>query len=275
MSLAGFRGAPLLTVPALLAFLVQPARTQIQRVTIGPQIAKLRPLTPDQETALAAVRAYSEAYIESLPDYMCIQTTKRTAQSARLDAFPIMDTVREQVTFSGHKETYEVQTLNGKPVHMARSALGGNISSGEFGTMLERLFDPVSAVQFGYERKTTLRGVAVDVFAYRVSNEHGYTLYSGNQKYESAWEGLIYADRATGAVMRISMDCVGIPFNFPVHHLNMTLDYGRVKIGQREYLLPAKFELTQESSGGVTNNRAEYGGYRKFETDASFSTTEP
>jgi len=185
-----------------------------------------------------------------------------------------MDTVREQVTFSGHQETYEVQSLNGKPVHMARSALGGNISSGEFGTMLERLFDPVSAVDFGYERKTTLRGVAVDVFAYRVSKEHGYTLYSGNQKYESAWEGLVYADHATSAVMRISMDCFGIPVNFPVHHLNMTLDYARVKIGEREYLLPSKFELTQESSGGVTINRAQYGGYRKFETEASFSTPE-
>jgi hypothetical protein len=157
---------------------------------------------------------------------------------------------------------------------MDRSELGGNISSGEFGTLLERLFAPESAAQFGFERRTTLRGVPVDVFVYQVSNTHGYTLFSGAQKYESAWEGLIYAARATGAVMRISMEVTGIPPNFPVHHLNMTLDYGPAKIGGVEYLLPSHFELTQESSGGVTRNRADYGSYRKFETEASLSPAE-
>ena len=38
------------------------------------------PLTKDQEVALARVRAWSEGYSASLPDYICIQTTKRNAQ---------------------------------------------------------------------------------------------------------------------------------------------------------------------------------------------------
>ena len=47
------------------------------------------------------------------------------------------------------------------------------------------------------------------------SSAHGYTLYGGAQKYESAWEGLIYADHSNGAVLRIRMECIGIPMNFP------------------------------------------------------------
>jgi len=262
-------------VLAVLAVLSHSAFAQVQRVTITPQIAKLRPLTEDQEKTLAGVRAYSEAYLRGLPDFMCIQVTKRTAQSARLDAFPISDTVREQVTFSDRTESYEVQSVNGKPVQKGHNALGGNMSSGEFGTLLDRVFQPESATEFGWERRTTLRGAPVDVFVYRVSKDHGYTLYSGGQKYESAWEGLIYADHRNGAVLRIRMDVTGLPTNFPVHNLNMTVDYAPVKIGDREYILPAHFELTQESSGGVTNNHAEYGPYRKFETDARFSTPEP
>jgi hypothetical protein len=260
---------------AMLALIAVPAFAQVQRVTLTPQIAKLRPPTSDQMRALANIRAYSVAYIRNLPNFTCVQTTKRSAQAAALDAWPIRDEVRELVTFSGHSETYEVQSLNGKPVHMSRSALGGNVSSGEFGALLDRIFDSGSATEFGYERRTTIRGAAVDVFAYRVSPDHGYTLYSGRQKYESGWEGLIYADHASGAVLRIRMECIGIPMNFPVHHFHMTVEYGPSKIGDQEYFLPSHFDLTQESSGGVTVNHAEYGSYHKFETEASFSPVAP
>ena len=246
---------------------------QNPRVMLSPQLAELRPLTEDQARLLAAIRAYSAAYMKNLPDYTCVQTTKRSAQSAKLDSWPVGDEIRELVTFSEHRETYETQSVNGKPSHLDRAALGGNVSSGEFGSLLERIFYPESAAQFGFERRTTLRGVKVDVFAYRVPSEHGYTLFSGRQKYESAWEGMIYADHASGMVLRIRMECIGIPRNFPVHSLSMTLDYGSVKIGEREYILPSHFELTQESSGGNTQNKADYGSYRKFETEARFDPT--
>ena len=49
----------------------------------------------------------------------------------------------------------------------------------------------------------------------------------------------------------------------------MTLDYGNTRIGEREYILPAHFELLQESSGRVKRS-ANYGSYRKFETEATF-----
>jgi hypothetical protein len=266
---------PAVVTCALLCLTGLPAAAQIQRVLITPQIVRLRPLTEDQTRILTGIKTWSAGYLESLPDYICIQTTKRHAQAAQIDSWPMSDEVREAVTWSGHKESYEVLSVNGKPFHGDRTSLRGNFSTGEFGTILQRLFDADSTAEFGYERRTTLRGVPVDVFDYQVSNAHGYTLYSGPQKYESAWEGLVYADRRTGAVLRIAMECTGIPANFPVHHLSMTLDFGPARVGDREYLLPAHFELTQESSGGYTNNRADYGSYRKFETDASFRPDGP
>jgi hypothetical protein len=267
----------MLAIPALLIQWMTAGLNfaQVQRVTITPQITQLRALTAEQELILAKVRAWSEGYMRSLPDYFCIQTTRRNAQPAGFNSWPISDELRESVTWSGQRETYQVLSVNGRPVQVELRKLGGNISTGEFGTILDRLFDPESAAEFGYERRTTLRGVAVDVFAYKVANSHGYTLYSGMQQYESAWEGLVYADRASGAVLRIRMECTGIPVNFPVHHLSITLDYGPAKIGGREFILPAHFELTQESSNGVTKNNASYGAYRKFEAEATFVPDEP
>lgn len=247
-----------------------------QQVTIAPR-SKIGPLTQEQEQTLAGVRNYVENYVRNLPDYLCVQTTKRDFQPAALNSWPSGDEIREVITFSGHRETYEVQSVNGKPVHLKRSELGGNISSGEFGTWLERIFDPASRAEFTYQRRTTLRGVPVDVFTYRVSRDHGYTLQSGPplQEYVSAWEGLIYAERATGAVLRIRMECTGIPAGFPVRNLNLTLDYNHVKIGDREYILPFHLELREQSVRGETRNVADYRSYRKFETDTTFSPVEP
>jgi hypothetical protein len=245
-------------------------------VAAGPVWAQPRPMTPQQEQALAAVKDYAQNYIRDLPDYMCIQTTHRDVQPVSGSGFPYGDEVRELVTFFGNRETYEVQSVNGKPVHSNRSALGGNVSTGEFGTLLERVFDPASAAEFGYQRRAKIRGAAVDVFSYRVSKAHGYTLYSGPvRKYVADWEGLIYADRATSAVLRVRMECTDIPVGFPVRHLTITLDYGPATIGGRSYNLPSHFELDEASSHGFAKNRGDYGHYRKFETEATFSPAEP
>ena len=146
---------------------------------IIPRSAKESPLTEEQTRALSAVKAHARDYIQRFPDYMCVQTTRRTFQPAALNAWPTGDEVRELVTFSGHRESCEVQSLNGKKVHVDHAALGGNISSGEYGTLLERIFDPDAAAEIGFERGTILRGMPVDVFTYKVSKEHGYSLHSG------------------------------------------------------------------------------------------------
>ena len=93
--------------------------------------------------------------------------------------------------------------------------------------------------------------------------------------YVSAWQGSIYANSATGAVLRIRMECTGIPSDFPVHSLNLTLDYSPMKIGDRDYILPSRFELEQAGISGFTRNRAEYHSYRKFAAETTFSPAAP
>jgi len=59
--------------------------------------AQSRPMTQEQERALAGVKAYAEQYVHSLPDYMCIQTTRREIQPSALYPHPAGDEVRELV----------------------------------------------------------------------------------------------------------------------------------------------------------------------------------
>lgn len=149
---------------AILAVLIPSLEVaQIQRVMITPQIAKLRPLTDDQKMTLASIRVWSEGYMRSLPDYICISDHEAARQPTGLNSWPMSDEVRQAVTWSGHRETYEILSVNGKSVHKELRSLGGNFSTGEFGTILDRLLGAESAAEFGYERRTTLRGVPVDV----------------------------------------------------------------------------------------------------------------
>jgi hypothetical protein len=118
--------------------------------------------------------------------------------------------------------------------------------------------------------------VTVDTFAYSVSRDHGYTLHSGaSQAYVSAWQGLIDIDRTAGAVLRIRMECTGIPRGFPVHRLTIQMDYAPAKIGDRDYLLPYNFQLEQEADGGFTKNHAVFRSYQKFEASSTFMPEQP
>ena len=83
------------------------------------------------------------------------------------------------------------------------------------------------------------------VFAFSVPKSAGYSMYHGESKreYISAYKGLVYADKETKAVMRIKMDCVGIPADYPIKEVGITLDYAPTKIGDEEYVLPFHFEL--------------------------------
>jgi hypothetical protein len=54
------------------------------------------------------------------------------------------------------------------------------------------------------------------------------------------------------------MECIGIPFGFPGHHLSSTVDSGPAAIGGCSYFLPSHFELDQASDHGFATNRGDY-----------------
>jgi hypothetical protein len=117
------------------------------------------------------------------------------------------------------------------------------------------------------------------VFSFSVPKSAGYSMYHGESKreYISAYKGLVYADHDTKAVMRITMECVGIPPDYPIHTVAITLDYNPTKVGDQEYVLPFHFELNSSEQKAVMKNAADYKLYRKFGAEATitFGDTEP
>ena len=241
------------------------------------------PKPPDsieQADVLAAMKDYALNYTKNLPNYMCVQTTTRHIDPTVKGYRPYGDVIREQLTFFDHKETYKVEMINGESVaNRSHEELGGVVSSGEFGTMLHNVFDPQSGTEFDWDHWATLRGKRMYVFSYSVPKSAGYSMYDGETKreYTTAYKGLVYADRQTRTAMRITMESTGIPADYPIHEVKITLDYNPTKIAEQQYVLPYHFELDSKADKMDSTNEATYALYRKFGAEATitFGDTEP
>ncbi|MCU1339093.1 MAG: hypothetical protein JWO19_4674 [Bryobacterales bacterium] len=239
------------------------------------------PPSPTELTAiLAAMKEYALNYTKNLPNYVCVQTTRRRIEPTVRGYLPQGDEVQELLTFFDRKETYKVEMVNGKSQpNLKHEQLGGVISSGEFGSMLSNIFDPDSGSEFHWDHWATLRGKLMYVFAYSVPQSAGYRMYHGETKreYTSAYQGLVYADVQSKSVMRIKMETVGIPADYPIREVAITLDYSATKISEEEYVLPYHFELTSKEIKAETKNEADYKLYQKFGAQATitFGDTAP
>jgi len=238
------------------------------------------PSAKDQAEILAAMKEYALNYTKNLPNYVCVQTTRRRIEPTVRGYLPQGDTVQEMLSFVDGKESYKVEAINGKSEsNVKHEQLGGVVTSGEFGSMLLNIFDPESDAEFHWDHWATLRGKLMYVFNYSVPQSHGYSMYHGESKreYTSAYKGLVYADVQSKAVMRITMETAGVPADFPIHQVNLTLDYSPTKVAEQEYVLPYHFELTSKESKADTTNRADYRLYQKFGAEASitFADVEP
>ena len=98
-----------------------------------------------------------------------------------------------------------------------------------------------------------------------------------SQDYVPAYHGLIYVDRDTKVVMRLTMDITELPVGFPIQEVHNSLDYDFQKISGREFVLPLRAEVRSRSGRAQVKNEVEFRLYRKFgvEANITFDTPEP
>jgi hypothetical protein len=228
---------------------------------------KPAPDSMEQAEAIAAMREYALNYTRKLPNYLCVQTTRRHQDPKDPKYRPMGDVIIEQLAFNEQKETYKVQMINGQSVHnVSHEQLGGVRSSGEFGSMLHNIFTPESETKFDWDHWGTLRTRPMYVFSYRVEKDHGYGMRDDevNKHYVSAYIGLVYADVETKEIQRITLKTVEIPSDFPVREVALTLDYKPTEISGQIFTLPYHYELDSVHNRGTSKNEAEYKLYQMY-----------
>jgi hypothetical protein len=238
------------------------------------------PDSEEQAKIIDEARQYVLNYTQSLPNFICVQVTRRDVdRNGTGSNWFHMDTITSKLSYSDHHEDYEVIMKNDQPVtNVNMEKLGGTVSAGEFGTMMSEIFDPRSKTDFSWDHWATLRGRRAYAFAYDIQQDysqyHVKDVQSGREVVP-AYRGLIYIDRETQTVTKITLNPYNMPADFPIHEIHESLDYDSQTIGDMQYMLPLKAVLTSKLDRYMTKNDIEFRLYRKFETGSTIKFDTP
>jgi hypothetical protein len=247
-----------------------------------PKPVFVPPPPPDsieQGKIIDQAREYALNYTKQLPNFICVQVTRRDYDPTGTgNNWYHSDTITARLSYNG-AENYEVILHNNQPVTNANMRqFGGTTSEGEFGSMMDQIFEPETHTQFSWDHWGKLRGRKTYVFAYDVQQEFSkYHVEADDDKLSivPAYRGLVYIDEDTKMVVKIVMTPYDMPSTFPIREISSSLDYDLETIGDQQFMLPLKSVLTSKRARQMTRNDIEFRLYRKFGTESTIKFETP
>jgi hypothetical protein len=241
------------------------------------------PDATDLTPLIAAIRQNALGYSRNLPNFICTQQTLRSVDPTGTGLkWEKRDTLELQLTYFGLRENYRLVAVNGKPPKQKNPLGMGVVSSGEFGSMLDQLFEPEAGAAFTWLRSETLRGRPTHVFSLRVDQSRSIARVSvPGRQITVGYHGQVFADRETKAVVRLVL-YAEVPEDFPLQDIWHLIDYGLVPVGGEEFLLPLHTEMRTRAPesmlrdgvrrlrarDALMRNETDFVLYRKYTADA-------
>jgi hypothetical protein len=238
------------------------------------------PNSEEQAKIIDEARDYALNYTKQLPNFICVQVTRRDSDPTGTgNNWYHGDTITARLSYNGF-ENYEVILHNNQPVTNSNMRqFGGMSSQGEFGSMMNEIFEPESHAQFSWDHWGKLRGRKTYVFAYDIQQEYSKYRVEADDKLAiiPAYRGQVYIDEDTKMVVKVVMTPYDMPATFPIHDITSSLDYDLETVGDQQYMLPLKSVLTSKRDRQMSKNDIEFRLYRKFGTESSikFETPDP
>ena len=237
--------------------------------------AVTNPLAPPEpgeiENLIADARMRAVGYMESLPNFMCVEVTNRSVDASGTGNWKHRDTIAELLRYRDKTETHTMLEINGAPSTSDRDALlkqkGSTLSGGELGGVLKAVFAPSAKADFNWKETDALGSGTVQVFDYRVAKSNSMFSVVGSNGIQLmvAFHGQVYIDSATRNVRRISVEADGLPKEFPTQSSVMGVDYDYVVINGNDYLMPISAEVrVRQNHRQAVLNTIEFRDYKKY-----------
>ncbi len=249
------------------------------KVAAPPPPTEPPPSSEEQQAIISEIREYAMNYSKSLPDFICTQVTRKYMAQTGQDDFHPHETVLEHLTYFDQQEHYKVTMVNDHVVDLSHEAVGGASSAGDFGSMMKVTLWPKADALIEFDHWGTLRGNLCYVFSYRItSGNSDYSIQFGpSDRIVVGYKGLIYVDRKTHLILRLSLEATDIPASFPVQEAGEILDYGYQTLSGQQFLLPLKARVNMRHNRERDRNDIEFRLYQKYSADAVivFDTVTP
>jgi hypothetical protein len=236
---------------------------------------------PNRRAADAAAQASILARItetalraqEQLPDFICTQRTERSEdETGKGRRWKRRDTLETEFSFVGHRPSWKLLKLNGKPTHLDYGQLRtGFISDAilQFFSLPGSLFGAQAGTALDWNRWDALDGRRVAVFSLRVPESTSQLAFSNDEgRRIVGFHGLLYADPATAQVMRLEIQ-LDLPPDFPVQESTLDVDYGEVGIANHTFFLPVRAVAGARIEGHLARNETTVVRYQKYAADAT------
>ncbi len=227
-------------------------------------------LSPDlrHSGAVRGVCEYAMTLPQKMPNFVCQQETSRYEGHNRVPS----DLITATVTYEDGDESYSDLRLNGKPVADVMTKAAGLWSSGQFEGNLRDIFHEANHPDFKFVREEQYDGRAAWVFSFRIArqNEAVWQLRAEDQVVAPPYEGELWIDEQTGAVVRFHSTAKDLPTVFPMQSAEIITDYGNVEFGDgTTFVLPVASSIaTQFQDQKPTRNVVRFRGCHKFRAKA-------
>ena len=237
------------------------------------------PSALEQAGILDDARVAAIQYSAALPDFLCDEVVRR--YTPRGTGWKLSDTLLVRLAFTSHREEYTLVSINGRTTRLNYRALQGAGSTGEFGSLLMRVYHPASHADFEWRRWEELRGRRAQVFAFHIPrgfNRHTLNHRAKNGVAQSAAvadRGEVFIDAATRQTLRIVSASEEIPPGFPITSEDTAVDYEYAAVAGAQYLLPLRAAVVMQTLDTRMRNEIEFSGYRRFAADATITFENP
>jgi hypothetical protein len=243
----------------------------------NPTAAKL-PSEKEASEILSKAREATLLAVEEMPDFVVKQQIARSAAYAGTNNFRSLDRLVVAVSYrASGQEEYKVLSRNGitesnPKAKQTYEEVGGTSSTGEFVTVLAKIFKPDSETQFNLVDTDTIRNRRALVFDYSIERDKAKQVIVASGAFDdtaiTGMKGRIWIDRDNFRVLRVESSATEIPEAFPIRAANRTIDYDWVTIGDEKYLLPtlSDVRLTSKESRQLfeTRNVIRFKEYQKY-----------
>jgi hypothetical protein len=224
---------------------------------------------------LAGARQRENDYKRTLPNFVCLMTTRRLINSNPHGSWKLKDTYSTLLGYANGREKAMMLEVNGARAGAAEPIPDGASVSGEFGELLGMPLSEKTQANGTWQGAADIAGTSTQIFQFDVAREHSefQVVALQRQSLLAAYRALLYIDSNTSAVRRLSVEARDLPADFSVQASKITVDYDYVSLSGQDYLLPSHATLIVRQHGKpARKNEIRFQNYRRYGAQSSLTT---
>jgi hypothetical protein len=235
---------------------------EAERRRLNPTTAAALPAEAEAQELLSKARAATLAAVKDIPDFVVKQLITRYQARGTTRNWTTLDRLTVAVSYSESVggEQYKLLAINGMPEAvsgeqgMSYRRAGGSTTTGEFASLMIKLFSEESRTVFKVAGVDTLRGRSALIYNFEIRKglADQTIVYGDVSSVKTGLRGMVWIDRENFRVLRTEMTFTEIEPDFPVKKLDKRIDYDWVTIADKRYVLPIEAEAVFTAESPVT-----------------------